>query len=270
MISAWVKIVTGLLTAVGLFLGACVALGGAIFADTTSAAREVSQSADMAGAGEVSIEMASGDMKVIPGPPGRVSLEETDSVRAPTRSLARRGLSRIHTTISQQGSGLHIDTATDSEWFLSLQTERRLTVHVPPGASVRVEASAGEIEIAGVQGDVTVSNAAGTVTVRDVDVAGQVTVHQASGSVNFSGTLSGGRVDLRTVNGPIFASIPATTNAHLDASTVNGPISIDRRLAVHTVRTPGSGQQASGEVGSGGPASISLNTVSGPIFLRAR
>jgi phage baseplate assembly protein gpV len=199
-----------------------------------------------------------------------VSLKETDSVRAPTRGLARRGLNRIHTIMSQQDSGLHIDTATDSEWFLSLQTERRLTVHVPPGASLRVEASAAQIEIAGVQGDLTVTNAAGNVTVRDVDVAGQVTVHQASGTVNFSGTLSGGRVDLRTVNGPVFATIPARTNAHIEASTVNGPIEIDRRLAVHTVRTPGSVQQASGEVGSGGPSTISLTTVSGPIFLRAR
>lgn len=269
-ISAWVKVVTGALTVVGLFTGTCTAIEGAIFADTTSAAREVSQRVDMPDAGEVSISLASGEIKVIPGAPGQVSVDEKDSVRAPTRSLARRALDRIHTRISPQGSGVQIDTETDSEWFTSVQTERRLTVHVPPGASVRVDVSAGEIQIAGVRGDVSVRNAAGRVTVRDVDVSGLVSVEQTSGTVSFSGTLSGGRIDLRTVNGPIFATIPATTNAHLDASTVNGPLAIDQRLAVHTVRTPGSGQQASGEIGSGGPGTISLNTVSGPIFLRAR
>jgi DUF4097 and DUF4098 domain-containing protein YvlB len=258
------------LTVIGLFLGTWLALEGAIFADTTSAGREASQTADMSGSGEVSISMTSGELKVLPGAAGQVSVDERDSVRAPTRSLARRALDRVHTRISPQGSGVQIDTETDSEWFMSVQTERKLTVHVPVGANVRVEASAGEIEIAGVQGDVNVSNAAGKVTVRDVDVAGVVTVRQASGAVSFSGTLNGGRVDLRTVNGPIFASIPAATNAHVDASTVNGPIAIDQRLAVHTVRTPGSRQEASGEIGSGGPASISLNTVSGPIFLHAR
>ena len=76
---------------------------------------------------------------------------------------------------------------------------------------------------------------------------------------------------LRVVSGGVQASIPRSTNVHYDASTVSGAVIIDRAgIPLPVPGRNGSGSSASGDLGSGGPATLTMATVSGAVYLRLR
>lgn len=268
--AGWVKALAMVLVAVGTASAVSLAIAAAAGVDGVTAEHSFTQSAELAGAGEVSIDLASGDVTVQAGPDGQVLVEERDAVRAPTRGLARLGLETVHSTMSTGPDGVRIENSADRRWPFATETERRVGVHVPKNTRLRVNTAAARVTIIGLGGDVSVDSAAGAVLLRDMDVSGQLSVHLSSGAINFDGKISGGHIDLRTVSGTVLAVIPRATNAHLEASTVAGPIVIDNRLPVRVLGTPGRGENVNGDIGSGGPATLTLNTISGPIVINTR
>jgi DUF971 family protein len=216
------------------------------------------------------MDISSGGIKVLAGPDGQVSVQERDTARALTRRLAQSQLDLIHTSLSSSAFGVSLQTQREPLVNFATFSDRQLTVFVPAGASLRIAAASADVEVTGVHGDIAVEAASGAVRLRAMDVTGQTSVRVASGDIEFDGAIHGGHVDIRAVSGTVRAFLPKTTNAHFDASTVSGAIIIDRKFPMPVVGGDGPGHSANGDLGSGGPATITMSTISGAIYLRVR
>jgi len=266
----WVKVVALLGAICGGVLALPMALAGAALIDGVTVAHSYTLNAELAASATVSVDVSSGAIKVLTGPEGQVSVRERDTVRALTRRLAEIELDTLHTSLTPSSSGVSIETR--SEPFVNFATfrVRQVTVDMPAGANLRVTAAAAEVVVTGIHGDIALESASGAVRLRGMDVTGQTSVQVVSGDIEFDGAIHGGHLDLRAVSGAVRASIPKTTDAHFDASTTAGAIIIDRGFPLPVLTREGPGQSASGDLGSGGPATITMTTISGVIYLKVR
>jgi DUF4097 and DUF4098 domain-containing protein YvlB len=271
MTPVWVKAVAIPLAVFSVLCGTLMVVAGVALIDGVNAERSYVQTAELAPGGTVSLDIPSGGIKIFTGPDGQVVVEEHDSARALTRHLAQAALDRLHTSVATTSSGVSITTVGQPLVNVNTIGDRQLTVRVPASANLSVDAASASISITGVRGDISVNAASGAITLSDLDVTGLATAHLASGSIAFDGAIHGGKVDLRAVSGRIRASIPRGTNVHYDASTVSGAVIIDRGGIPLPVLGPnGSVSSASGDLGSGGPATLTMATVSGAVYLRVR
>lgn len=137
------------------------------------------------------------------------------------------------------------------------------TIKVPAGANLAAKTVNGSVGATNLDARVDLQTVNGSV-VFDTQGTG------AAKTVNGAITAKLGRADwtetieLETVNGSITLSLPASTNANVDARTVNGRI--ESRLPL-TLREF-SKRQLKGTLGAGGRG-LSLSTVNGSITLNA-
>lgn len=76
--------------------------------------------------------------------------------------------------------------------------------------------------------------------------------------------LTGGDIELQTVNGTVTAVLPRSLNAVVDAETVNGRVETDFPLQITGKVSP---RHVRGTIGSGG-MTLKLNTVNGSVMIR--
>jgi len=128
-----------------------------------------------------------------------------------------------------------------------------------------IETVNGEIEIAGISGDVGADTTNGDIRV--TDLKGNLDADTVNGSVHATFESLGGsqRVVAETVNGRITLRLPADTSASVSASTVNGGIDADD-FGLH-VDKGFLGRDLDGEIG-GGDARIKVSTVNGAVKIR--
>jgi len=191
-------------------------------------------------------------------------------VRALTRRLAGLELQAARTTLTSTGTAVQVTTGDDRIVVMGGFVRRELTVYLPAEANLKVTSASGDLNLSGVRGDVSVDSASGSVTLDNMAVAGVANVHVVSGDIRFSGSIRGGHIDLSTVSGSVRAYIPKDTNVHFAASTVSGAIIIDRRFPIPVIGGRGPASQSSGDIGGGGPATLTMSTVSGAVYLRIR
>src|SRR5207302_4391711 len=211
--------------------------------------------------GTVIVQSASADLRVRAGPDGQVRLDEHDIVRALTRRLAGLELQAARTTLTSTGTAVQVTTGDDRIVVMGGFVRRELTVYLPAEANLKVTSASGDLNLSGVRGDLSVDSASGSVTLDNMAVAGVANVHVVSGDIRFSGSIQGGHIDLSTVSGSVRAYIPKDTNVHFAASTVSGAIIIDRRFPIPVIGGRGPASQSSGDIGSGGPATLTMSTV---------
>jgi DUF4097 and DUF4098 domain-containing protein YvlB len=128
-----------------------------------------------------------------------------------------------------------------------------------------IETVNGEIEIAGISGDVSADTTNGDINISDL--RGNLEADTVNGSVEASFAVLGGdqRISAETVNGRIQLRLPENASAKVDAGTVNGGIDADDfDLPVDKGFL---GRDCSGEIGDG-DARVKLSTVNGAIKIR--
>ena len=137
------------------------------------------------------------------------------------------------------------------------------TVEVPAGVNLVAKTVNGEVEAAGIEGDVRASTVNGSVK---VDAVGLVHASTVNGSIRASMGRADwdGELSFSTVNGGIRLDMPADLNADVSASTVNGSMSTDFPL---TVTGKFSNKKMRGTIGNGG-RDLELSTVNGSIEIR--
>jgi hypothetical protein len=147
-----------------------------------------------------------------------------------------------------------------------------LEITAPAASNIQVQTVSGNIEVDGVNGQLTLNTGSGTVTANDV--SGQMTVNAGSGDVRVSGKLQQGQSILKTDSGDITfngvidpqgsylfetgsgdvnLSLPNNSSFSLNTKTDSGEVSNDFRDAT---------------VGSNPHAQLSINTNSGSIKLQ--
>lgn len=138
-------------------------------------------------------------------------------------------------------------------------------LEVPAGVHLETSTVNGEVEIAGLSGDVRASTVNGSVEVGTTGKAEAQTVNGGIrariGSKQWTGALS-----FETVNGSVIVSLPEGVNTEVMASTVNGEISSDFEMMV-SGRI--SSRKVRGVIGKEGGGRIMLSTVNGGIDLRS-
>ena len=137
------------------------------------------------------------------------------------------------------------------------------TIEVPAGVNLVAKTVNGDVEAAGIGGEVWASTVNGDVT---VDAAGVVHGSTVNGSIRAAMGRADWRGDLKfsTVNGSIELELPSDLSADVSASTVNGSMMTDFPL---TVSGRFSNKKMRGTIGDGG-RDLDLSTVNGSIELR--
>ena len=137
------------------------------------------------------------------------------------------------------------------------------TVRVPAGVRFTGHSVNGTVEADSLASDVVAHTVNGKIRIATTGWAEAKTVNGTI-SARVGQTAATRPMEFETVNGGIDLELPASTNATLHASTVNGRISTDFPLMVHGKFT---GREITGSVGQGGPE-LNLRTVNGSIALR--
>ncbi len=139
----------------------------------------------------------------------------------------------------------------------------RYTVRVPAGVTFIGKTVNGDVEATRLNGDVEVSTVNGSATFSTTGGGRATTVNGSirgeMGRAEWSDTLA-----MRTVNGSITLTLPATVNTELRASTVNGDINTDFPI---TVQGRVSRRRLEGTIGGGGRV-LALDTVNGSITVK--
>ncbi|HEX6348421.1 MAG TPA: DUF4097 family beta strand repeat-containing protein [Candidatus Dormibacteraeota bacterium] len=260
----WVKFIAIVLAFGGLVFALPAAVATALLADGLTADRSTSQTVPVAPGATVNVEAAAVELTVEGGSPGLVQVEEHDTVRALTRRLAGTTLNQLRTTVEPSLDGLKVTTSTTSFKAFGGFERRQLTLRVPSDVNVVVDTASGDLRVSGLRGNLAITTESGSVRLDDVDVTGTASVHVVSGQIVYRGAIDGGQVDLSTISGSINVFLPASTNLHYQASTVSGNVSVSNRGPLS-----GFGHEpnrtASGNLGSGGPATLAMNAISGNI-----
>jgi DUF4097 and DUF4098 domain-containing protein YvlB len=233
---------------------------------------------------------STGSVHVRAGPDGQVSITQH-----------RSGItSAIHVSYRQQGD---VITATVSiGGGLPVATWVDFDAAVPPGTSVTVAVAAGTLTAAGLRGNLVLHDTSGsiwatslsgaitlqttsgsittsrvsgqvsavtgngTITTTSTRLRGHSLVRAQNGTINFHGSLDPGCHALfRNTNGAIGVTLPTGSPVLVDARTRSGSIN-SGFSSVHVASNP-QGRAASGRVGRGTPARLSIQTTGGSIDL---
>lgn len=139
---------------------------------------------------------------------------------------------------------------------------------VPPSTAVEIRLQSGAVRLSGIEGplDVRVDN--GTVEIGGAGQRVDVEVRNGSVEAGFFRLADGTGVNLRTTNGEVVLTLPASAPAAIEARTGAGDVRVeglsfaDRRLA-----PDGAGARFQGRLGAGS-VPVALRTENGSITLR--
>jgi hypothetical protein len=139
---------------------------------------------------------------------------------------------------------------------------------VPARTNLEVEAHNGPISVSSVSGNMDLRTENGPITLSEL--AGDVEARTQNGPVTV--TLAGRRwsgegLDVETVNGPVTVRMPRGYAAHLESSTVHGPINAPGNLRPQRRERWSPGGRISADVNGGGPT-IRAVTTNGPVNIQ--
>src|SRR5512143_2166452 len=137
-------------------------------------------------------------------------------------------------------------------------------LHFPPGTTVRMETTNGQVQGAGFDGSVSCDVVNGSIEL--TGIGGPVRAATVNGGLRiaFKGPLK--RSELETVNGSVEVAFDRASSVRYDLQTVNGRIEGDIDLAIEGKHGP---KEARGSY-NGGSESLHCETVNGSIRLKTR
>jgi len=158
------------------------------------------------------------------------------------------------------GRGGHMNTRDND-------VEVHFVVKVPAGVGLAATTVNGEVEAAGLEGDVLATTVNGSV---QVSTSGRAEAQTVNGSIRASAGRAdwSGDASFKTVNGSITVTLPASLAATVSAETVNGAIETDFPLTMKGVSMEGGRMRHLRGTINGGGRSLEMETVNGSIHLK--
>lgn len=230
------------------------------------AADEWTRTYTVAKGGRVELATASGDINVVPAAGSAVEVRATREARARSDEAAQAVLKNLLMQEKVSDGSVHIDAGgfPGSPGFRqNVRVEFR--VSVPPSLIVSLKTDRGNINIENAEGTFIVASTNGQIGARAL--AGSLDATGVNGPIQVGIAEVKGDVRLATVNGPVRLYLPADVKARVDASTVNGGVTVDPAFnlkAADETRT-----HVSGTINGGG-AKIELRTTNGPVQILDR
>jgi len=206
---------------------------------------------------------------------GTVELTYTLTAYATSEDDARDELRQMAVGIHQDGAQITIDAVQRRREDDTRTNQVDLTLTVPETVGrLDIRHESGDVRITGVRlaEMLEIDHGVGNVTLQDVTAAAGLDVVCDAGNVSFDGALGEtGDYRLEVNAGGLSVTLPADTDADLDAATTLGGITV-RGFEVQDSGdgTPGITRRAlTGELGAGGPL-LRLRVATGDIRLAAR
>ncbi len=191
----------------------------------------------------------------------RIRLGATARTDADAEALARE------VRVTREGGTLRADgpgTSRRESWWVSY------VIRAPRRSDLRLETVNGPVGVADVAGRMELDVVNGPLALDNV--GGDVRARAQNGplSVVLTGARwDGGGLDASTVNGPLTLDVPDGYNAQLVTGTRNGPMNIGFPVTVQGRIGAGSRSHLETTLGSGGPT-VRAVTTNGPATIRRR
>jgi DUF4097 and DUF4098 domain-containing protein YvlB len=225
---------------------------------------ESTQTYPLAKGGRVELETENSDIEIRQAAGTTVEVQTRRRVRAKTDEEARALLKQQYSTV---------ETTPDRVVIKSVKAEgveafrRRVRVDyqvsVPRGSIVTLKNQNGGVTLDNVEGRFTVGSTNGRIVGRKV--SGAVDIETVNGGVMMEMAAVTGDIRIRTVNGGVIMGLPKNTNGTLEATTVNGGVSVNDTLPL--VNATRDRQRLSAKLGTGTGPRIELQTTNGGVRL---
>lgn len=240
--------------------------------------RPVDRSVNAEADGEVSIELLAGTVKVIGWDRDEVEVSGTIGDDVEELTVERSGASvEIEVELKDsERNGKHVVNHADVD----------LTIHVPRGSSIELEAISVDFSMEGVKGEIDLEAVSGDVRVRgsvrsaeietvsgEIDfetdgVLKQADFESVSGSVVFRGDFApGGEYSFESVSGDVKIYVARNASAEFSVDTFSGKIENDFGERAQKQSEYAPGQSLEFSVG-GGNASVEISSFSGRVEIR--
>jgi|GEM_PF-3332849 DUF4097 and DUF4098 domain-containing protein YvlB len=264
-----------------LLLGCATAVvTGSIFAGPTVTST-TSQSFSVTGTPLIRLHNDVGDVTVQPGNSTGVQVRVEKHAQASIGGNSQSALNSISVTMNQSGSTIDIEVHASDGNFLLSHRWVNLTITTPATSNLDFTSSAGNVEVEGISGTMSLKSAAGNVTVSDgtltsastfqtdagnvklesVTANAHTSLRSDAGNITFDGSLGQqAALDTHTSAGNVTLQLPANTNAHLTATTNAGTISIDSTWSV-PVNKDAANASANGDLGTGANPAATITVV---------
>lgn len=232
------------LAGVSILVVAFSILAGVVWTDGPRASETSSHVYRVGSAPTVGIHVQGADVTVMPGPQGRVTVDEISYASSLTLGLARSVSSDLHTTVT--GGGNRLDVQVVEARFkpadlVALGWGQSVVIHVPSAGALQLltDAKGGDVRVDGlhVTHPLQISTDAGDVTLEGVSVDSDLKVASSAGDIRFQGEIGRqGSLKVTSGVGDIYLTLPALTPAratvHVGAGDFNpGSTWHFRRLA---------------------------------------
>lgn len=171
--------------------------------------------------------------------------------------------SDIQVNYSQSGNNVMI-TIKRTNTNSNARADADITL--PSKSDLQLQNGTGDIVVTSIEGKMSLTDAVGTINATQISLTSSSQLQTATGNVNFSGSIGGGNYQFQSSTGDVDVSLPGNASFHANAKTAMGSISSD--FSNVTVQQNMVGASASGTVGSGPSASITLTTATGSIHLK--
>lgn len=297
-ISTTTRVLGGCLGCLGVFIALTLVLGGITAAFGFSILRQdplieqSSQSFAVTAPPQITVRSSAGNVRVEAGADGTVTVQITKSARGLSKDQERRDLNAMHVAVTQFGNTVTIDEQNDknASWLSLGSRTLDLVITVPAQATLDEKLSAGNLEVSGITGQMTIEASAGNIGLHNVTLTGASRLSERAGNITFTGKLlpdanltmenSAGNItfdgDLATNNtlnahnsaGNIDLTLPETTSAHISAGTSAGNVHIngwDIPVSRETANA-----SARGDTSTNPTNTITANNSAGNIDISAR
>jgi DUF4097 and DUF4098 domain-containing protein YvlB len=269
--------IVALILVVVASLGCSTSIGVSL----STADETVQKSFEVGASPRVVVETFNGKVQVTTDAAPTVSVSVTKRGSGNTQAAAQDDLKNIEVTMTQDGGAVRVVARRINRASNWGNSGASATLKVPSGAVLELRSSNGTVTVLGQTGDVTINTSNGKISVDgsrgqlkldtsngSIEASADqavVNARTSNGAITFKGALAQGNHTLRTSNGKITLTLPASASFKLDAETSNGKVSSDFAVT----RTGGSrDSELRGTVGDNPATSIELRTSNGGIELR--
>jgi hypothetical protein len=262
---------------VGLAVLACALVIGALaglaihFANFHEAQASMTRTLTVAGTPAIVVDGQAGDITVVAGSAGMVTVEATRRARAESAAAASRAAQRIPVDIQQSGATVTVrargggDTSGSG---VGTSSAVDLTITVPARAMLDLHVDTGDVSVSDVAGMLSIAVGAGDVRLAGVTLAEASSVDVGSGDVTLGGQLAPGaalRVSVDT--GGVDVTLPLAAAVSVDAATAMGDVRVPSWPV--PVTHDGTGASAHGQTAPNSNSMLTIRVDTGDIGVSA-
>lgn len=219
---------------------------------------------NLAAGGQFELHAFAGDVNIGPAAGTVVEVLATREAHAKTDEEARALLGTSQIAEEVAADRVRIDgTQLKGQRDFRRGIRISYTVGLPPGLNVRIRNEFGRVMLENVTGRFSITSTNSRIEAEGV--SGEFEIETVNGGIVMEMAALTGDVRMRTVNGGIVLHLPTNANATLDATTINGGVSVDDSLKLTpTTKEP---QRLSARLGTGTGPRIELSTTNGGVNL---